>query len=376
MYGQPYRISLWLLMPESPVNQNLGMFMVKMSSYTKSGAVIATISRSAMLHYKSWLLQTLDTLLYAPLFITGLVEQTQVVEVELYSDYKEDSYTPTVGAVIEVQSKHIEIYKAQLLIRAYFTGIRYLLYAFPVMSAVIGVSTNFTFLCVLVLASYLHVVWGGLWPRDRARGQAESLQSTLPPQQRTAAGRSLSLPHQLMHSSANLSHNTTPSFMHHRTTGAARHTPTMTPRMSLQDQDHRTADASGLSWYSAGIESRSLTIPEHPPGASPMNNFAANQSDSRMPQPMSHDTSTGSPGGNESNLISTQYNSNDSTEANGSSLRISQHSLNELPLETVGVTEQPPPAVDFPAEEESPPSNVSRHSSGEMEATQQPLPFP
>ncbi|XP_078065111.1 seipin-like [Mustelus asterias] len=123
-YGQPYRISLRLLMPESPINRNLGMFMVRAVCYTKWGQEISSVSRSAMLQYKSWLLQTLDTLVYAPLFITGLVEQTQVVEIELYADYQEDSYTPTMGAVIEIQTKRIEVYKAQLQIHAHFTGIR------------------------------------------------------------------------------------------------------------------------------------------------------------------------------------------------------------------------------------------------------------
>ncbi|XP_072407178.1 seipin isoform X2 [Chiloscyllium punctatum] len=165
-YGTSYRICLRLLMPESPINQNLGMFMVRMTCYTKEGNEISSVSRSAMLHYKSWLLQTLDTLVYAPLFVTGLVEQAQVVEVEMYSDYQEDSYTPTMGAVIEIQTRRIEIYKAQLQIHAHFTGIRYILYRFPVTSAIIGVATNFTFLCVLVLASYLQWVWGGLWPPD------------------------------------------------------------------------------------------------------------------------------------------------------------------------------------------------------------------
>ncbi|XP_048475531.1 seipin isoform X1 [Rhincodon typus] len=175
-YGISYRISLRLLMPESPVNQNLGMFMVQMTCYSKEGREISSVSRSAMLHYKSWLLQTLDTLVYAPLFVTGLVEQTQVVEIEMYSDYQEDSYMPTMGAVIEIQTKRIEIYKAQLQIHAHFTGIRYILYRFPVTSAIIGVATNFTFLCVIVLISYLQWVWGGFWPPDHAASQRQTEQ--------------------------------------------------------------------------------------------------------------------------------------------------------------------------------------------------------
>lgn len=46
MYGQPYRVSLELEMPESPVNEQLGMFMIKMSCYTKDGKTVSTVVRS------------------------------------------------------------------------------------------------------------------------------------------------------------------------------------------------------------------------------------------------------------------------------------------------------------------------------------------
>ncbi|CAI5798212.1 seipin isoform X1 [Podarcis lilfordi] len=166
MYGQPYRISLELELPESPVNQNLGMFMVVISCYTKGGHIISSSARSAMLHYRSSLLQMLDTFAFASLFLAGFTEQKQMLDVELYSDYKEDSYTPTVGAVIEIQTTKIQIYGAQLRIHAHFTGLRYLLYNFPVTSAILGVASNFTFLSVIVLFSYLQWIWGSVWPRE------------------------------------------------------------------------------------------------------------------------------------------------------------------------------------------------------------------
>ncbi|XP_066501793.1 seipin [Hoplias malabaricus] len=171
MYGQPYRVSLELEMPESPVNEQLGMFMVQISCYTKDGKTVSTVARSAMLHYRSSLLQTLSTLMFSPLLVTGFSEQKQLIEVELFSDYKSDSYHPTIGAVIEIQSRRVQIYSAQLRIHAYFTGIRYLLYNFPITSAVIGVASNFTFLSVIVLFSYLQFLWGGLWPPEQVRVQ-------------------------------------------------------------------------------------------------------------------------------------------------------------------------------------------------------------
>ncbi|KAM3825234.1 seipin isoform 1-T2 [Vipera latastei] len=166
MYGQPYRMSLELELPESPVNQNLGMFMVMISCYTKGGRVISSSARAAMLHYRSRLLRILDTLAFAGLFLAGFTEQKQTVEVELYSDYKEDSYVPTIGAVIEIQTTRIQIYGAHLRIHAHFTGLRYILYNFPVTSAILGVVSNFMFLSVIVLFSYLQWIWGSLWPKE------------------------------------------------------------------------------------------------------------------------------------------------------------------------------------------------------------------
>ncbi|XP_064207331.1 seipin-like [Anguilla rostrata] len=169
LYGQPYRISLELEMPESPANQQLGMFMVKMSCYSKSGQTIKSVARSAMLHYRSGLLQILSTLFFSPLLLSGVTEQKQFVEVELFSDHRENFYQPTTGAVIEIQSQLVQIYGAQLRIHAHFTGIRYFLYNFPLMSAVIGVASNFTFLSVMVLFSYLQFTWGGVWPPEQVR---------------------------------------------------------------------------------------------------------------------------------------------------------------------------------------------------------------
>uniref|UniRef100_A0A670YVB1 Seipin n=1 Tax=Pseudonaja textilis TaxID=8673 RepID=A0A670YVB1_PSETE len=166
MYGQPYRMSLELELPESPVNQNLGMFMVVISCYTKGGRIISSSARAAMLHYRSGLLQMLDTLAFSGLFLAGFTEQKQTVDVELYSDYKEDSYVPTIGAVIEIQTTRIQIYGAHLRVHAHFTGLRYLLYNFPVTSAILGVASNFMFLSVIVLFSYLQWIWGSLWPKE------------------------------------------------------------------------------------------------------------------------------------------------------------------------------------------------------------------
>lgn len=164
MYGQPYRVTLELELPESRVNQDLGMFLVTISCYTRGGRIISTSSRSVMLHYRSDLLQMLDTLVFSSLLLFGFAEQKQILEVELYPEYRENSYVPTTGAIIEIHSKRIQLYGAYLRIHAHFTGLRYLLYNFPMTCAFVGVASNFTFLSVIVLFSYMQWVWGGVWP--------------------------------------------------------------------------------------------------------------------------------------------------------------------------------------------------------------------
>lgn len=44
-----------------------------------------------MLHYRSDLLQMLDTLVFSSLLLFGFAEQKQVLEVELYPEYRENS---------------------------------------------------------------------------------------------------------------------------------------------------------------------------------------------------------------------------------------------------------------------------------------------
>ncbi|XP_062405174.1 seipin-like isoform X2 [Sardina pilchardus] len=176
-YGQPYRISLELEMPESPANQNLGMFMVKMTSYGREGKNINTAARSVMLHYRSVLLQMMSTVLLSPLLLSGASEQKQLVTVELFTDYTENSYLPTAGAVIELQTPRVQVYAAHLYIHAHFSGIRYVLFNFPTLSALIGVSSTFGFLSVIILFSSLQYSFNAQVSRSRVRQRSRQQNS-------------------------------------------------------------------------------------------------------------------------------------------------------------------------------------------------------
>ncbi|XP_067374015.1 seipin-like isoform X2 [Channa argus] len=157
-FGQAYRISLQLEMPESPANQELGMFMIKTTCFSQDGGKVSSSVRSSMLRYRSDLLRSLGTLLFLPAFLTGAAEQKQVIEVELFSDYTDDPYSPSIVVVIEILSNKVQLYSSHLYVHAHFTGIRYLLFYFPVSSALVGVSSNFIFLSVLFILSYMRLL--------------------------------------------------------------------------------------------------------------------------------------------------------------------------------------------------------------------------
>uniref|UniRef100_A0A8U8BUB2 Seipin n=1 Tax=Geospiza parvula TaxID=87175 RepID=A0A8U8BUB2_GEOPR len=167
LYGQLYRISLELELPESPVNRELGMFMVGLSLYGQGGKTLARSERAAMLHYRSRLLRALHTAAFAGLFLSGFAEQSQTLELELMGRYREDPYSPTAGALVEIRSRRVQLYGARLRVHAHFSGLRYLLYHFPLTSAVVGVAGNWTLLALLTLGGYLQ--WGRGPQRPRPR---------------------------------------------------------------------------------------------------------------------------------------------------------------------------------------------------------------
>lgn len=57
---------------------------------------------------------------------------------------------------VEIQSRHIEFYSATIMINAHLSGLRYLMFHWPILSAVVGISTNLFFIVFICILSYLH----------------------------------------------------------------------------------------------------------------------------------------------------------------------------------------------------------------------------
>lgn len=61
-------------------------------------------SHQTMLHYRSSLLQTMSTLLFSPLLLTGVSEQKQLIEVELFPDFKSDLVSSSMNKTDRIVS--------------------------------------------------------------------------------------------------------------------------------------------------------------------------------------------------------------------------------------------------------------------------------
>ncbi|XP_049819585.1 seipin isoform X2 [Aethina tumida] len=158
MSGQPYQIHLDLEMPESPKNRDLGMFMVCADFRSGDGELIASSCRSTMLHYRGVLLDTIYKLIFSPLYVLGTAEEKQHIVVELFSDFEDKELQPVTDIYIEVQSKKIEIYSAKFLLNANFAGLRYVMFNWSGLSAVIGITANLFFIALVCLLSWYQII--------------------------------------------------------------------------------------------------------------------------------------------------------------------------------------------------------------------------
>ncbi|XP_046434141.1 seipin isoform X3 [Neodiprion fabricii] len=158
MVGQPYKVNLHLEMPESPTNRELGMFMVCTDLRDRDGVLVENACRSAMLHYRSSLLHILTTLTFSPMMILGSAEEKQNIVLEMFANFEEDQSHPVTEVYVEIQSHFVELYSATVMINAHLSGLRYIMFHWPILSAILGISTNLFFIALICVLSYLHFI--------------------------------------------------------------------------------------------------------------------------------------------------------------------------------------------------------------------------
>lgn len=64
---------------------------------------------------------------------------------------------PVTDIYVEIQSRQVELYSATLHIHAHFTGIRYFMFHWPILSAAVGITSNLFFIVLVCLLSWWHL---------------------------------------------------------------------------------------------------------------------------------------------------------------------------------------------------------------------------
>jgi len=144
MVGQPYTIALELEVPDSPDNQELGMFMSCLKMSGKDEEQLFLTCRSSLLQFRSSLLRMLETILFSPLLLCRTTAERQLLGVTYTNNYKEMPSRQTETIVIEIKSKFLRIYSGRLRMHPQLFGLKSLMYHHSWVSSLIGILSMIT----------------------------------------------------------------------------------------------------------------------------------------------------------------------------------------------------------------------------------------
>lgn len=150
--GQSYRFVISLEVPESDINWDQGMFMIRLRLIESQGKTLYDISRPAILKYKTFLTRIIYALTHWPLLVTNYRNEMQTMNVQLIDNYIEGArfyFNKMDRALVEIQARDLQVYSASLHVIANLSGLSYYMYHWPITSAVVGVATLAGFMAIL-----------------------------------------------------------------------------------------------------------------------------------------------------------------------------------------------------------------------------------
>ncbi|XP_065833312.1 seipin-like [Oscarella lobularis] len=146
--GEMYSASVSLDLPDSHLNRNIGMFMVNLTLYSESQEILLATGRHFLLKYQSTLIRLMSKIVYAFPLILGFTEEKQTLSAKILESYIDDAHNPAAFAAITITSRNLEVYRGTVRFEAHFSGLRYLMYYWPITTAVYMIG-NMVFLMLL-----------------------------------------------------------------------------------------------------------------------------------------------------------------------------------------------------------------------------------
>jgi len=178
--GQTYEISVSLTIPDSPITEQVGMFMSCVNVTSPENELVGRSCMSAVPEYRSPVLRLMETLTLGLPLLTGWSSQQQQLSVTYFSHFKPDPRRPAEKIYIEVQSTMLHIKSAFLHVESSVSGLRYVLQRHPWFSAICGVSLIFSLFSGIYVLSYANLHQNSIESLGKSRTRSQtSSQSSL-----------------------------------------------------------------------------------------------------------------------------------------------------------------------------------------------------
>ncbi|PVU98110.1 hypothetical protein BB561_000098 [Smittium simulii] len=140
---QAYNMEVYLKVPTSEQNQNIGNFMVSLQLINSNNEPYLTIKKPAICKYRSALVRQIHGLVFFfPMLITGIGDESEVMFIRMIDGISDLEHKDVRSIVVNVD-KRLQIYNSELRITAAFSGIRYLMYYWKIPSASLFIGVSF-----------------------------------------------------------------------------------------------------------------------------------------------------------------------------------------------------------------------------------------
>ncbi|KAH9285845.1 Seipin [Echinococcus granulosus] len=126
--GQGYKIELLISVPDSPQNRDVDMSSLRLQLYSLDKNHSITFSNTLLPIYRPWLIDTMDTIFYAPFYLFNFCKKEQRLCVVFSSNYHDNQDFPTFSGRLVLETSGLRWYSATLTISAVLNPLLWLIY--------------------------------------------------------------------------------------------------------------------------------------------------------------------------------------------------------------------------------------------------------
>jgi len=138
--GQYYNVLMELNVPDSKHNYDLGNFMINLTFKNSLNETVAYSSRPCIVKYKSFVQKNIETIVKSVPNFFDVTQESQTIYLPLIENYMEDEEVSTTKAILTLSNKELHLNSAKLNFEARFHGLRYYMYHWKLLTAVLLIS--------------------------------------------------------------------------------------------------------------------------------------------------------------------------------------------------------------------------------------------